>query len=46
MEARCYRGGEGRTKMKPLAYKARDYVSYLFTGIYVAAAIAAGRLLF
>lgn len=20
MEARCYRGGEGRTKMKPLVY--------------------------
>jgi energy-coupling factor transport system permease protein len=46
MEARCYRGGEGRTKMKPLAYKTRDYLSYIFTSIYVAAAIAAGRLLF
>ena len=22
MEARCYHGGEGRTKMKPLKYKA------------------------
>jgi len=21
MEARCYRGGEGRTKMKPLVYQ-------------------------
>ncbi len=28
MEARCYRGGEGRTKMKPLCYAARDYVAY------------------
>lgn len=28
MEARCYRGGEGRTKMKPLCYSARDYVAY------------------
>ena len=28
MEARCYRGGEGRTKMKPLQYKRRDYVAY------------------
>ena len=28
MEARCYRGGEGRTKMKPLVYKQRDYVAY------------------
>ena len=25
MEARCYRGGEGRTKMKPLQYKKRDW---------------------
>ena len=24
MEARCYRGGSGRTKMKPLKYRKRD----------------------
>lgn len=29
MEARCYRGGEGRTKMKPLKYEKRDYTAYL-----------------
>lgn len=29
MEARCYRGGEGRTKMKPLHYAKRDGVTYL-----------------
>ena len=29
MEARCYRGGEGRTKMKPLIYKKRDVVAYI-----------------
>lgn len=28
MEARCYNGGEGRTKMKPLKYKKADVVSY------------------
>ena len=28
MEARCYRGGDGRTKMKPLQYYKRDYVAY------------------
>ena len=28
MEARCYRGGEGRTKMKPLLYEKRDYLAY------------------
>lgn len=29
MEARCYRGGAGRTKMKPLQYAKRDYAGYL-----------------
>lgn len=28
MEARCYHGGDGRTKMKPLKYERRDYVGY------------------
>ena len=28
MEARCYNGGEGRTKMKPLNYQQHDYNAY------------------
>ncbi|MCR5733572.1 MAG: energy-coupling factor transporter transmembrane protein EcfT [Lachnospiraceae bacterium] len=28
MEARCYRGGEGRTKMKPLMYHKQDTIAY------------------
>ena len=28
MEARCYRGGEGRTRMKPLVYGRADYTAY------------------
>jgi ABC-type cobalt transport system, permease component cbiQ and related transporters len=36
MEARCYHGGEGRTKMKPLEYKRADYCSYLFFFVYIA----------
>lgn len=28
MEARCYNGGVGRTKMKPLQYQVRDYRAY------------------
>ena len=28
MEARCYQGGEGRTKMKPLVYTGRDRIAY------------------
>lgn len=35
MEARCYRGGEGRTKMKPLKYKKRDGIAYLILAIYL-----------
>ena len=37
MECRCYHGGEGRTKMKLLRYKRRDFVAY-----FVAAAVLAG----
>ena len=43
MEARCYRGGEGRTKMKPLTYKSRDYIAYAITILYVVIAIVIGR---
>lgn len=28
MEVRCYHGGEGRTKMKPLRYQGRDAAAY------------------
>lgn len=28
MEARCYQGGEGRTRMKVLSYTRRDYIAY------------------
>lgn len=44
MENRCYRGGEGRTKMKPLQYKRRDYITYIVVLVYFAACIAAGRI--
>ena len=40
MEARCYRGGEGRTKMKPLKYKYRDRISYLLFFLYIGVIIA------
>ncbi len=44
MEARCYRGGQGRTKMKPLAYRRRDGLAYLVIGCYLAVSITLGRL--
>ena len=40
MEARCYRGGEGRTKMKPLVYACRDYCAYGILLLFLAAIIA------
>lgn len=39
MDARCYRGGEGRTKMKPLNYHAGDYVAYGIIVLFAAAMI-------
>ena len=39
MEARCYRGGDGRTKMKPLRYETRDRVAYVVCVAYLAVVI-------
>lgn len=36
MEARCYHGGEGRTKMKPLQYHKQDGVAYVILFGYLA----------
>lgn len=35
MEARCYRGGEGRSKMKPLKYNGMDMMAYLYMIIFI-----------
>jgi energy-coupling factor transport system permease protein len=40
MESRCYHGGEGRTKMKPLKYQKRDYFSYMVVVVYLIVMIA------
>ncbi len=45
MEARCYRGGDGRTKMKPLIYQKRDYLAYLFIVGYLVCKVLVGRFL-
>ena len=45
MESRCYNGGEGRTKMKPLIYEKRDYLAYLVIVIYLIAVIVCGRFI-
>ena len=45
MEARCYRGGEGRTKMKPLRYQSMDRTAYLVLAAYLVLLIALRILL-
>ena len=45
MEARCYNGGEGRTKMKPLKYNAQDRKAYLLVVVFLVLVIAA-RIVF
>ncbi len=45
MEARCYRGGEGRTKMKPLKYHRGDAVAYGCIFAYLAVIIVIRILL-
>lgn len=37
MEARCYRGGEGRTRMHQLRYAGRDYIAYAAVVILIIA---------
>ena len=43
MEARCYHGGEGRTKMKPLKYHGRDRAAYAATILYMVVIFVVGR---
>lgn len=45
MEARCYNGGEGRTKMKPLHYERRDAIAYIGLFLFLAAVIVMGVIL-
>ena len=43
MDARCYNGGAGRTKMKPLKYNPRDYKGYAVLVLYVIVLILVTR---
>ena len=44
MEARCYQGGAGRTKMKPLKYHKADGVAYIVLLLYLAGVIVLGNM--
>ena len=39
MEARCYHGGKGRTRLHPLKYSWRDLLAYLVLAAYLAGCI-------
>ena len=43
MEARCYQGGEGRTRMKKLKMTGRDYGSLAFSFLFMAGCILITR---
>lgn len=46
MEARCYSGGAGRTKMKPLKYGRNDRLTYLLDFVFLGLVIGARVLFF
>lgn len=46
MEARCYQGGEGRTKMKPLIYTKEDKLAYVVLICFAVISLVIGRLSF
>lgn len=43
METRCYHGGAGRTKMKPLKYKNRDINAYIAIAVYFIITVIVGQ---
>ena len=45
MECRCYRGGEGRTRLRQMQSGARDYIALGVTCVFLAAAIVLPRLI-
>jgi len=44
MECRCYHGGEGRTKLRVLHYRARDYLTLVGMVFFIGAIIAINLL--
>lgn len=40
MECRCYRGGEGRTKLKALKYGGRDFVAFMLVLVFGVLAVS------
>jgi len=45
MEARCYHGGKGRTRMNPMRFTRSDALGFTLLGVYLAAIILSAVLL-
>lgn len=45
MDARCYHGGDGRTKMKPLRYERKDIVAYGILILYFVVLLLADKVM-
>ena len=45
MEARCYHGGEGRTRLKQLHIAARDFAALIVTVLFLAGVILINRII-
>jgi energy-coupling factor transport system permease protein len=45
MECRCYRGGEGRTRLRQLRAGARDYIGFAISLLFMAASVTVNILL-
>ena len=44
MEARCYHGGEGRTRLRVLKCKAADFYSLFALAALIAAVVLCGKV--
>ena len=44
MEARCYHGGEGRTRLRVLKCERRDYIACAVVALLIAAVVLTGKL--
>lgn len=45
MECRCYRGGEGRTRLRVMKLRARDYLTVAFTAVCMAGVLVTNHFL-
>ncbi len=44
MEARCYRGGDGRTRMNEARFASGDYMAFIVFAVYLLLTVLLGRL--